>query len=81
MMGRALEAEELRDAVRILREQSLGRDAEELSSVSKALIARLEKPPDDAPFDSFTRLLTGPDRVLKTVLPERMKIQAERVEI
>ena len=46
-------------------------EAEEQSSVSKALIARLEKPPDDAPFDSFIRLLTGPDRVLKTVLSRR----------
>ena len=71
MMGRALEAEELRDAVRILREQSLSGEAEELSGVSKALIARLEKPPDDAPFDSFIRLLTAPDRILKTVLSRR----------
>ena len=63
----SLEAEDVRDLIRMLRDEEFKKEADGLSSFSGRLLEALDKPPQEIPFEQYARLLFFPGKVAETI--------------
>ena len=63
----SLEADDVRDLIRMLRDEDFKKEADGLSSFSGRLLEALDKPPQEIPFEQYARLLIFPGKVAEAV--------------